>query len=319
MQPPFFFAVFILDSHGMIKVAKYAFKVNETMKCLSVIFAVLLLCGMLFGCAAPAQTADIAATTLPVYTFTSALCRGTELTVCQLVTENVSCLHDYSLSVRQVKAVEAAQLVVISGGGLEEFMEDLLHGKAVIDSSESISLLESCHDHEHDGHAHDHDPHFWLAPAQAKIMAKNICAGLAEHYPAHAATFESNLNTLLSQLDALQQYGDQQLKDLSCRKLITFHDGFSYFAHAFDLTILEAVEEESGSEASASELKALITLVNDHRLPAIFTETNGSTSAAQTIAAETGAKISTLTMAMSGSDYFEAMYQNINTLKEALG
>ena len=305
----------------MINVAKYAFKVNVSMKLLSVCFAVLLLCSCLFGCAPASETADIAATTLPVYTFTSALCQGTELTVCQLVTESVSCLHDYSLSVRQVKAVEAADLIVISGGGLEDFMADLLDNKKIIDSSETIPLLESCHEHEHSGHAHehDHDPHFWLSPSCAKIMAQNICQGLTDQYPAHAAVFEANLQTLLSRLDALQQYGSQQLKSLSCRELITFHDGFSYFAQAFDLTILKAVEEESGSEASASELKELIGLVDDHQLPAIFTEVNGSASAAQIIAAQTGIKTYALNMAMSGSDYFAAMYQNIDTIKEALG
>ena len=289
------------------------------MKFLSMIFAVFLLCSCLSGCTPASENADIAATTLPVYTFTSALCQGTELRVCQLVTESVSCLHDYSLSVRQVKAVEAADLMVISGGGLEAFREDLLDSKTVIDSSENIPLLESWHDHEHDGHSHDHDPHFWLSPECAKTVARNICAGLSTQYPAHAATFEANLQALLSQLDTLQQYGNQQLENLSCRELITFHDGFSYFAHAFQLNILKAVEEESGSEASASELKTLISLVNEHHLPAIFTETNGSTSAAQTIAAETGVKTFTLNMAMSGSNYFEAMYHNIDTIKEALG
>lgn len=293
------------------------------MRLLSVILAVLLLCSCLSGCTPASETADIAATTLPVYTFTSVLCQGTDLTVTQLVTESVSCLHDYSLSVRQVKAVEGADLVVISGGGLEDFMTDLLESKTVIDSSENIPLLESCHDHghEHDGHSHDHehDPHFWLSPVCAKTMAQNICAGLSARYPDNAATFEANLEALLSKLDALRQYGDQQLSSLSCRELITFHDGFSYFAQSFDLTILEAVEEESGSEASASELKALITLVRNSNLPAIFTEANGSTSAAQVIAAETGVKTFALTMAMSGSDYFEAMYHNIDTIKEALG
>ncbi len=79
------------------------------------------------------------------------------------------------------------------------------------------------------------------------------------------------------------------------------------------------MEEESGSEASAQELKHLITLVRDHRLPAIFIETNGSVSAAEVIARETGAKVCTLDMAMGGDSYFDAMYHNINTLKEALG
>ena len=77
-------------------------------------------------------------------------------------------------------------------------------------------------------------------------------------------------------------------------------------------------ESESGSEASASELKSLITTVREHDLPAIFTEANGSVSAAGIISAETGAKIFALDMAMAGDSYFDAMYHNIDTLKEAL-
>jgi ABC-type Zn uptake system ZnuABC Zn-binding protein ZnuA len=101
--------------------------------------------------------------------------------------------------------------------------------------------------------------------------------------------------------------------------MITFHDGFGYFAQAFDLEILQAIEEESGSEASAQELISLIATVQEHQLPALFTERNGSVSAADIIAAETGATIYALDMAIAGEDYFQAMYHNIDTVKEALG
>ena len=92
------------------------------------VFIILLslLLTALAGCADSGEPAQIAATTLPVYEFTSRLCDGTPLTVTRLVTEEVSCLHDYSLNVKQVKAAEAAELIVISGAGLEEFMEDIL-------------------------------------------------------------------------------------------------------------------------------------------------------------------------------------------------
>ena len=150
-------------------------------------------------------------------------------------------------------------------------------------------------------------------------MAKNICEGLKNAYPEKSELFDANLTVLLSELDALETYGKEALSNLTTRKLITFHDGFSYFADAFDLTILKAIEEESGSEASAAELKELITLVNHHALPAVFTERNGSVSAAGVLAAETGAKIHLLDMAMSDGDYFAAMYHNIDTIKEALG
>ena len=226
--------------------------------------------------------------TLPVYEFTSRLCESTPLTVTRLVTESVSCLHDYSLNVRQVKAAEAAQVVVISGAGLEDFLDSILDDSDIIDSSEDIALLhmEEEHDHGHEDHHHEDDPHIWLSPENAKVMAGNICVGLSQRYPEYADTFSANLDRLLEDLDALQSYGEFSLSGLGCRNLVTFHDGFSYFAQAFDLTILEAVEEESGSEASAQELKHLIGVVRENDLPAIFTERNGSTSAAGSSSAE---------------------------------
>lgn len=289
------------------------------MKRLFALLGVILL--LLSGCAVRQESATIAATTRPVYEFTLRLCKGTDITVTRLVTEPVSCLHDYSLNVSQVRSVEAAELVVISGAGLEEFMDDLLQSRDVIDSSAGISLAACAeeHDHDHDHHHHEADSHTWLAPESAKIMATNICNGLCVQFPQYRATFEANLNDLLADLDALQAYGEETLSQLSCRELVTFHDGFAYFAEAFDLTILEAVEEESGSEASAQELKHLISIVRTHKLPAIFTETNGSVSAADVIARETGVSIGTLDMAMGEKSYFDAMYHNIDTIKEVLG
>ena len=209
------------------------------------LLSLLLICAMLALCSGCAQqpSAQIAATTLPVYEFTSRLCEHTDLTVTRLVTESVSCLHDYSLNVRQVRSAEAAELIVISGAGLEEFMEDLLHDKAVVDSSAGIELMacEDHHDHGHHGHDHHHDVdnHIWLAPENAKIMASNICTGLSARYPEYAATFQVNLAQLVQEIDELQTYGEKQLMDLSCRELITFHDGFSYLAQSFGLTILK--------------------------------------------------------------------------------
>ena len=296
------------------------------MKKICLLLSVLLV--FLGGCQSGWAPAQIAATTLPVYEFTARLCSGTPLTVTRLVTESVSCLHDYSLNVRQVKAVEAAQVVVVSGAGLEDFLDSVLDSSDIIDSSEGIALLhmEEEHDHDHDEHDHNHeghhhedDPHIWLSPENAKVMAGNICAGLSRRYPEYEDVFSANLENLLADLNTLQSYGEMTLSDLKCRKLVTFHDGFSYFAQAFDLTILEAVEEESGSEASARELKHLIGVVRENDLPAIFTEANGSTSAAGVISRETGAKVLSLDMAMSGSSYFDAMYHNIDTIKEALG
>lgn len=276
---------------------------------------------LLPGCM-PAEKAEIAATTLPVYEFTVRLCEGTGLRVTRLVTESVSCLHDYTLQVSQMRAIEGAETIVISGAGLEDFLHDALVSKDdPIEAAHGMALLCPAEEHHHEEghHHHEGDPHIWLSPIRAKTMAQNIYEGLCRDFPEFSDIFSGNLTGLLSDLDELQAYGESQLASLSTRQLVTFHDGFSYFAEAFGLTILKAVEEESGAEASAAELIQLIQLVQRHNLPAIFTETNGADAAAKIIAAETGASLYNLDMAMSGTSYFEAMYHNIDTIKEALG
>ena len=285
-------------------------------KLICLIPIIFLLCGC-----TPVDEVNIVTTTRPIYTFTQRLCSGTDLKIAQLVTENVSCLHDYTLKVGQMQLLEQADVVVISGAGLEDFLEDALDSAdRIVDASAGLSLLEGAHhvhDH-HEGHSHEEDPHIWLSPKNSAFMAQNICENMCKLYPEHAQTFQANLKVLLSDLDALQKYGEESLRNLSSRELITFHDGFSYLAESFDLTILMAIEEESGSEASAMQLISLIRLVEEHQLPAVFTEMNGSVSAAQIIAAETGISVYSLDMGISGNDYFDTMYRNIDTLREAL-
>ncbi len=279
----------------------------------------LILAATLFlslaSCGNHAESSDIAATTLPVYELTARLCEGTGLKVNRIITENVSCLHDYTLQPGQMKPLETATLTVISGAGLEDFLEDTLP-RNVADASLGIDLL--CTHHDHDDHDHGHDPHIWLDPANGKKMAENIYTALCKHYPEKEDTFTDNFEKLTEDFDQLIAYGQEQLSSLSCRKLVTFHDGFAYMANAYNLSILHAMEEESGSEASAKELIEICQSMKAHKVPAVFTEVNGSDRAATIVAKETGAKVYALDTAMSDG-YFKALYRNIDTLKEALG
>ena len=273
-------------------------------RCIAVL--VLLLC--LTACAAPAAEVDVAATTAPVYGFTQALCANTDVTVGQVIADSVSCLHDYSLSVRQMDLAKNSDVVLLSGGGLEDFMADALVGTETVDCSEGVSFLEA---------DHGADPHIWLDPGNAAVMAENICKALSAKYPQHKETFEENTEALVKKLLDLKAWGQAELSSVSSNKLITFHDGFTYLASAFDLEILAAVETEAGAEASAADLTEIILLVEEFGLSCVFTEANGSDAAARVIAAETGCEIFTLDMAMD-TDYFAAMEHNITTLKEAL-
>ena len=278
------------------------------------IFAILLALALLLsGCAAQtdAPSADILATTAPVAQIVGAVTAGSGLTVATLISEPVSCIHDYALSVDQMRAVEQAKHIVISGAGLEEFMADVLTSRAVIDASEGLALLP--------GEEGESDPHTWLAPENMIAMTRTVEAALAAEYPQHAALFAENADIWCEKLDELQSYGEQHLADLSCRRLVTFHDGFAYFAQAFGLEIAASMEIEAGSEPSARELEEIISLLQDQNIPAVFTEINGTADAAELVSRETGCAVFSLDTAISSVNYLSAMTQNIDTIKEALG
>lgn len=306
-----FCRLLFLDRFAIIKADQPVYERSVPLKKQISLILLLILAFSLTACGFSRSAPDIAATTLPVYQFTAALCEGTGLEVARLIQDSVSCLHDYTLQVDQMKTAQGAEVIVLSGLGLEDFLDDVLSGhEKTIDASEGITPLPS----EEEGD----DPHIWLSPDLAMVMAENICSGLCRYYPEYTDSFLRNREALLLRLQDLSLYGQESLSDLHCRQLVTFHDGFSYFADAFGLEILMAVEEESGAEASAEDLTTLIDLVKANSLPAIFTERNGSTSAARIVASETGISFYALDMAISGQDYFEAMYGNIDTIREAL-
>lgn len=277
------------------------------------LLALAMLCALLSGCAArDAERYDVLASTAPVRTMTAALLEGTGLTCGLVVTESVSCLHDYTLSVAQMEKIGQADVVVLNGLGLEEFMEDALRtAKHIITASSGVDTLPG-----EDGE----DPHIWLDPANCIRMCKNIAAGLSALYPDKQTAIEQNLLAVTAEYEAAQTYGEEALKSLSCRELVTFHDGFSYFARAFGLVIAAAMEIEEGSEPSAKEIESVVRLVEDEHIPAVFCEENGEQQTAETVAGQTGAGLYALTMGMDGgaAGCTDAIYHNIDTIREAL-
>ncbi len=279
----------------------------------------------------------VAAMTYPVYLLTSEVTREVpDVTVKLVINQPVSCVHDYTLSVNDMKALEGADLIALSGAGLEASMENALGavaGTKQIDCSAGVELLpmaENGHHHgeanapEADKHTAETDPHFWLDPVRAAAMLDKLAEGLAEISPEHKEAFLNNAARGKEAL--LQGYETMKadLKDLSLRELITFHDGFQYFAQAFDLTILRSIEEEAGSEASAQEVGELLEEIAVHKLPAVFTEKNGATATAELLRREAGVDVKSLDLMMSGETenvgvetYLTMMQSNINAIREA--
>lgn len=283
----------------------------------------------LTGCGGPPAEDDalhVLATTYPVYLFTTAVTEGAEgVEVDLLVNQPTSCLHDYTLTVTDMKAVQRADVIVMNGAGLEDFLADALDGSeaVVIDCSAGLDLLPA---QGHEGHHHDtlYDPHIWMDPSYAAQMVEAIVQGLSALDGGGADLFRLNGDLAQQTLAGAAADWAGELERWQGRSIITFHDGFQYFASFLGLDIYKAIEEEEGATVSARELKEIISLLRQEgpgSIP-IFTDVNGSTASAETIAREVGCQVYELSMLMSGEGtgiqpYLEAMERNIQAITEA--
>lgn len=270
------------------------------------LFALMCILTLLVGCtpAAPAEdTFTITATTYPVYLFALALTENIpDIKVERLDTGSVSCLHDYTLSVNDMKKIERADVLALSGAGLEDFMADALAGTdaIVIDCSKNVPLLPT---DDHSGY----DPHYWLDPDMARTMVDNLYKGLSGALPeldsplfANAKKAHQQLQVAFETIWFSTDYA--ALNGVAFPGMITFHDGFRYLAATCSTTVLCSIEEEAGSEAAAKEIDKVIRLIREENIPVVFTETNGSDATARAIARETGCKVVSLSMLMDGRE-----------------
>ena len=206
-----------------------------------------------------------------------------------------------------------------NGAGMESFLDKVIKehkNLTVIDASKDISLLEE------NGQP---NPHVWLDVDNAIKQVENISQQLCSADPNHAEAYKANAAVYIGKLKELQADMNNELKDISHRDIVTFHEAFPYFAQEFNLNIIKVIEREPGSEPSPQELEDIIKDVNKLPTKVLFTEPQYSPTVAETIARETGAHIYALDPIVTGEAneqaldaYINTMKQNVLTLKEAL-
>ena len=187
------------------------------------------------------------------------------------------------------------------------------------------------HGHDHDAHAHEEgacDPHVWMDPHNVIYWALMTRDVLSELDPSHADDYAAAAADYIAELVALEaEFILPLLEELPVdqRILITSHDALGYLATAYDFVIVSTVIPGGGTqiEPSARDVAAIIDLVRDAGVAAIFGETTVSTSVVETIAAETGAELAilytdTLTQEDPAGTYLEYMRYNLRTIVEAL-
>lgn len=258
--------------------------------------------------------------------------------------------HTFDPTPDQVQAIVDADLLFEIGLGFESWLPNLIDSSGTsatrVVVSDGIEVLhfgddaddhddhdDEDHEEEGDDHDHDHgtdDPHIWGDVANAIHAVGLIAAALGEADSINAATWQANADAFVSELQTLDEAVRTETATLpeDRRKLVTTHDTFAYYAHAYDFeivgTALNSVTTESG-DPSAQQIVDLVMDIRDENVPAIFAENVSNNAIIETIASEAGVELApplysdALGDAESpASTYITMMQYNTTTIVTAL-
>jgi zinc transport system substrate-binding protein len=200
---------------------------------------------------------------IPMYCFAATIAGGDAEVRCLMTTTGP---HDFQPSIFDAKLLGSADLFIVNGLGLEEFLDGLIRTAGndhlkVCRAADRIAKehllttpgLTHYHGDKLVSHPAGNDPHVWLGIDTANDQIDAICDALVEIDPPHAASFQTNAKSLKAKLDKLKSdAGD--LKTKAAGGLVTFHDSFRYFCHSFDIPLAGTIRGLKGEDISPAEL-----------------------------------------------------------------
>ena len=282
----------------------------------------------------------ILATTYPVYLLARNVVQSNPgAQVDLLIPAQTGCPHDYALTPKDMQKLAQADVLLLNGLGLDDFMLKALPnakpGLVVVDSSAGITPLKEDnahedgdedhdghdhaarhgheesprghdghdgHDHEH-GHHHDHggvNPHAFASPRLAAVMVKSMAQGLAKADPQNAASYESNASAYEKVLSGLSDRLAALGNKAPNKGIALMHDALSYMARDGGLEVVAVIQEDEEAQPSAGRLITVAKILREHKPALIASEPQYSDKAVQTLAREVGIPAAQLDSLASG-------------------
>ena len=227
---------------------------------------------------------------------------------------NVGCLHDYTLTTEDMKKIEKADIFIINGLGMENFIEKAMESNnemAVIDSSTKITDVIK--------NEEEINAHIWTNIDNYILQVENISEQLISLNAQNAEIYKTNTDTYIEKLNEVKEKYLENLKGLNGKKAISLNEAFEYLGKelGIDMTTIETDHEES--TMSAEMLKNIIDKIKQENIEMIIIDKNDNELNAKAIADETGAKIYKLNSGLKGNLDKDAYINQVNENMQILG
>lgn len=295
------------------------------------------------------QTADeefvVVTSFYPMYIATMNVIGDTEgVTLKNLSEPQTGCLHDFQLTPADMKLLSTADVLVINGGGIESFMEDIAKQYpelVIIEACEGIELLceEEAHGHEHEEgnehvsdrgheeeesheeHNHDVNAHAWMSVANYRKQVDNIASGLVKASPEMRESFLANAGNYDRKLEDLQVEQEALLTLTQGEEVIMFHCAYEYVAADLGLEVAFCMDLDEERQVSAGEVAEVLEVIEHHGVKYIFAEALYGTSMCEMVQKEADVEVIYLDPLNRGEydsdSYLEGMRKNMKLIKEA--
>lgn len=302
-----------------------------------------LLAVMLAGCGAKSGgnivegKVNVVTTFYPIYEFAKEI-GGDQVNAINLLPVGVE-PHDWTPRSQDIVNTSKAQLFLYNGAGLEGWVPNFLKSMESdskvqsVEVSKGIDLIntdEEADDHDHGSAAEESsgasgessadtlhtDPHTWVSPKSALIMAQNIKDSFVQADPAHKAEYEQRYQEVADRLKALDAKFETELAKLPNQEIVVSHQAFAYLCRDYGLTQHAIMGLSPDAEPTGQDLVKLAELVKQDHIKYIFFEELVSDKLAKTLASEAGVSTMVLNPVEGLTEEQEKNKENYYTLME---
>ena len=166
------------------------------------------------------------------------------------------------------------------------------------------------------------NPHYWLDPANGRIIARTIRDKFSALAPGDKPYFEQRYAQFDTRLAAAEKKWDAMLAPYKGAKLVTYHRSWPNFMERWGLNVMGYVEPKPGIPASPSHIIELIEDMKRDNVKLIVMEPYFSPRTPESIASRVGGKVLVLAPSVGAvkeaGDYIQLFDYNIGKLVEAL-
>lgn len=258
----------------------------------------------------------------PVYIAAKNVVEGSDgVTLENLSEPQTGCMHDYQLTPQDMILLSNADLFLVNGGGIENFLEEV--GEAY----PNLTIVKIMGEEEAE------NPHGWMDTRKYAEMVGNIADAVSnadqdhdEFYHNQAESYCVKIEELTSQAREIREEfleRNKQQGESRGNSLVIFHEAYEYLAEEVGMEVVYCLDLDEERQVSAGEMADMMEEIEKNQVSAVFAEELYGKKTGDIVEKETDCKVYYLDTLVRGNydeadSYLQGMQKNLDTIRAIL-